>query len=151
MKMRAILDKAYDRTLNLISHRPRSEWELSNYLRRKDYDQQTSEAVIEKLRAHGYVNDEDFARRWVESRRLLKATSKRRLTQELRQKRIDSEIIEQVLRADETDEREVLRELIERKSTQTRYQDEKRLIAYLMRQGFQYGDIKTALTDKYTK
>lgn len=147
LKDQALLDKAYDRTLNLISHRPRSEWELRDYLKRKDYDEDVVAQTIERLRARGYVNDADFARRWVETRRLLKSTSKRRLAQELRQKRIADDVISQVLEADETDERNVLRDLVERKRKQTKYQDDLKLMQYLSRQGFNYDDIKTALQE----
>lgn len=147
LKDQALLDKAYDRTLNLISHRPRSEWELRDYLKRKDYDEDVVAQTIERLRARGYVNDADFARRWVETRRLLKSTSKRRLAQELRQKRIADDVISQVLEADETDEGNVLRDLVERKRKQTKYQDDLKLMQYLSRQGFNYDDIKTALQE----
>ncbi|HTE22170.1 MAG TPA: RecX family transcriptional regulator [Candidatus Limnocylindria bacterium] len=145
LKDQAVLGKAYDRALNLISHRPRSEWELRDYLKRKDYDEDVITSTIERLHDRGYVNDLDFARRWVQSRRLLKSTSKRRLSQELRQKRIADDVISQVLEADETDERQVLRELIERKRKQTKYQDNLKLMQYLSRQGFNYDDIKIAL------
>jgi len=145
LKYRAVQDKAYDRALNLISHRPRSEWELRGYLKRKDYDEDASTAVLERLRERGHVDDADFARRWVETRRLLRNTSRRRLSQELRQKRIADDIIDQVLEADETDESDVLRDLIERKRKQTKYQDDLKLMQYLSRQGFNYDDIKSAL------
>lgn len=148
LKQKAIIDKGYDRALNLISRRPRSEWELHDYLKRKDYDEQTAQQIINKLNERGYVDDNDFAKRWVESRRLLKATSKRRLTQELRQKRVSGEIIDEVLAADETDEREVLRELIARKRQQSRYQDDLKLMQYLSRQGYNYDDIKSALYEE---
>lgn len=146
LKDKAVLDKAYDRTLNLISHRVRSEWELRDYLKRKDYGEGVQEAVVAKLRSRGYVNDEEFARRWVENRRILKPTSKRRIEQELRQKRIQDDIIRSVLAADETDESVVLTELIEKKRKQTKYQDNLKLMQYLARQGFGYDAIKQALT-----
>jgi regulatory protein len=145
LKGKAVLDKAYDRALNLISHRLRSEWELRDYLKRKDYDEDVQEATVSRLRDRGYINDAEFARRWVENRRLLKATSKRRLAQELRQKRISDEIINQTLEADETDELEVLKDLVDRKRKQTKYQDDLKLMQYLARQGFSYDLIKTAL------
>lgn len=145
LRMRAVIDKGYDRALNLISHRPRSEWELRDYLRRKEYDTVSSEAIVKKLHNRGWVDDKDFAERWVATRRLLKATSRRRLMQELKQKRIAEEIIKQVLEADETDEREVLRELIDRKRKQTKYQDDLKLMQYLGRQGYTYDDIKSVL------
>jgi regulatory protein len=147
LKNKAVLDKAYDRALNLIMRRARSEWEMRDYLKRKEYDPDQIEATISRLRERGYIDDADFARRWVENRRLLKATSKRRLMQELRQKRVADDIIEEVLNADETDEREVLRQLIDRKRKQTKYQDDLKLTQYLVRQGFDYGIIKEAVNE----
>ncbi len=148
LKDKAILDKGYDRALNLISRRPRSEWELRDYLKRKEYEEDTTEKILNKLSESGYVNDLDFAKRWVENRRLLKSTSKRRLQQELRQKRVANEVIGKVLAEDETDELEVLRELIARKRKQTRYQDDPKLMQYLIRQGYNYADVKEALKDE---
>lgn len=148
LKDQAVLDKAYDRTLNLISHRPRSEFELRDYLKRKDCDEDVITQTIDRLRDRGYVNDLDFAQRWVATRRLLKNTSKRRLSQELRQKRISDDVIQQVLEEDETDERQVLRELVEKKRRQTKYQDDLKLMQYLARQGFDYGQIKDVLGEE---
>ena len=146
LRDKAVLDKAYDRALNLISHRMRSEWEIRDYLKRKEYEASVHDRVVRKLIDRGYINDAEFAKRWVENRRLLKATSKRRLSQELKQKRVADDIIQSVLAADETDEIEVLRELIGRKRKQTKYQDDLKLMQFLARQGFDYDKIKTALT-----
>lgn len=145
LKDKAALDKAYDRCLNLISHRMRSEWEVRDYLKRKEYDAGVQDAVIDRLKQRGYIDDSLFAKRWVENRRLLKSTSKRRLAQELRQKRLYDDIITSVLEADATDELAVLKELVERKRKQTKYQDDLKLMQYLARQGFSYDLIKTAI------
>lgn len=145
LKNRAVIDKGYDRALNLIMRRPRSEWELRAYLKRKEYVTEAIEQILNMLSKRGYVDDSDFARRWVENRRLLKATSKRRLIQELRQKRVSDEVIQLVLEADETDEQQVLKDLIERKRKQTKYKDNLKLMQYLVRQGYNYGDIKAVL------
>lgn len=145
LKQKAVIDKAYERALNLILRRARSEWEIRDYLKRKDYDSEITDQIIGQLRERNFVNDLDFARRWVENRRLLKATSKRRLRQELKQKRVTDEVIDHVLSEDETDEREVLRELVERKRKQTKYQDDIKLMQYLSRQGYNYDDIKTVI------
>lgn len=144
----AVTDKAYDRVLNLISHRPRSEWEIRDYLRRKDLTDHAITTVVNRLREGGYLDDVDFAKRWVATRRLLKSTSKRRLSQELRQKRVANDIISVVLEEDETDERDVLRELIDQKRRQAKYQDNLKLMQYLSRQGFSYDHIKSVLDSK---
>lgn len=147
LKQTAVLDKAYDRALNLVARRPRSVWEMEQYLKRKEYDQEVIEQTLNKLSKKNYLDDKAFATAWVASRRLLKNTSKRRLTQELRAKRVSDEVVRAVLEADETDEQEVLRQLIERKRTQTRYQDEQKLMQYLVRQGYNYSDIKAVLSE----
>ncbi len=147
IKKTAIEDKAYMRAIDLLARRPRSEWELRDYLKRKDYDEATVQKILSMLRDRGYVNDDAFARAWVENRRLLKATSKRRLQNELRQKRIADDVIRAVLEADETDERDVLRELVAKKRSQHRYQDTQKLMQYLARQGFRYDDIKSVLEE----
>lgn len=138
-------DKAYNQALGMIARRARSEWEMREYLKRKDYDPELVDSLIERLYASKWLDDTEFARRWVDNRRLLKATSKRRLTQELKAKRVSDDIIANVLADDQTDELDVLRNLIERKQKQSRYQDSQKLTAYLLRQGFNYDDIKSAL------
>ena len=101
--------------------------------------------MIEELAGYGYVDDYKFAEAWVYSRRLLKATSRRKLQQELRQKRVADEIINRVLADDETDEGQVLQAVVERKRKQSRYQDPMKLMQYLMRQGYNYEDVKSAV------
>ena len=147
LKDTAKTEKVYNQALGMIARRSRSEWEMREYLKRKEYDPELIDELVERLYMSKWLDDEDFARKWVDNRRLLKATSKRRLTQELKAKRVSDDIIQSVLAEDETDEITVLRELVVRKAQQTRYQDTQKLMAYLIRQGFNYADIKSVLTD----
>ncbi|GIW60793.1 MAG: hypothetical protein KatS3mg087_1859 [Patescibacteria group bacterium] len=145
IKDAALEDKAYMRSLDLLARRPRSFWELNLYLKKKGYKNNTIKKIINKLSDRGLLDDKKFAESWVQSRRTLKSVSKRRLLQELQQKHISSDIISEVLEADDTDERMVLKKLIEKKRMQIRYEDTDKLTAYLIRQGFSYHDIKQAL------
>jgi len=138
-------DKAYNLVLALIARRSRSEWELRDYFRRKDIDEYAGEQILGRLKGFGYINDEQFARSWVESRRLLKPMSKRRLRLELKQKHVADEIIGRVLEDDETSDRETLRLLVGKKRKQSRYQDDMKLMQYLVRQGYGYDDVKAAM------
>ena len=146
-KQEVDIDKLYNNALALITRRPRSEWEIESYLKRKTKDADIVGEILSRLIKSNFIDDEDFAKRWVESRRLLKQTSKRKLSIELKQKRVSENIINQVLADDETSEKEVLKELIEKKRTQTRYKDDIKLMQYLTRQGFNYGDIKDVLSE----
>lgn len=147
LQQTAELDKAYMRALDLLARRPRSCWEMEQYLKRKDYDVSVVAKTLKHLEDRELLNDEAFARSWVASRRLLKQTSKQRLKQELRQKRVADDLITLVLEEDEATDIEMLQGLIEKKRRQTKYQDDEKLMQYLVRQGFYYGDIKGALNN----
>lgn len=140
-------DTAREKALGLLARRPRSQWELELYLKRKSYDEPTIEALIQELSAAGHVDDAAFARWWVEQRRLLKSASKNKLKLELRQKRVHDNAIKEVLDEDATEDIAVIRELIQKKQQQSRYRDKQKLMQYLARQGFHYGDIKAAFQD----
>jgi regulatory protein len=135
------------RVLDLLARRARSEWEIRDYLKHKDYDNSAIDQIINKLTEKGYIDDQKFARAWVDNRRLLKSVSKRKLWTELKQKHVADDIIKIVLEDDATDERQVIRDLVVKKRHQTRYQDDTKLMQYLSRQGFKYDDIKVALSE----
>ena len=120
LKKAAGLDKAYYNSLRYVAMRPRSEWEMQMYLKRKDADQATADEVIRRLRDLNMLSDLDFARSWIANRRLLKSTSKRRLRLELMQKHVPNDLIDEALAEDATDERQALRELVEKKRRRLR-------------------------------
>lgn len=141
-------DKVYGQALRYVALRTRSQWEMANYLKRKQVEEPVAQKIIAKLTELQFLDDEIFAKAWVANRRLLKPVSHRRLIQELKQKRVAKEIIENVLAGDPTDETNILSEIIKLKRKQTRYQDNLKLMQYLGRQGFNYDDIKSALNGK---
>lgn len=147
LKQLSIDDKLYNIALSYAMLRPRSTWEMEQYLKRKKCSPELIQQILNKLSILKLLDDEKFARSWVANRRLLKPISRRRLEQELRTKRVPEEAARQALAEDDTDEEAVLAELISRKRKQARYQDNQKLMQYLAGQGFSYGDIKTALED----
>jgi regulatory protein len=136
-------DKLYGNTLRYVAMRPHSEWEIQTYLKRKDATPALADSILNKLRNNNLVDDAAFAKSWIESRRLLKPTSKRKIQLELRAKHISDDNIQKALAEDETDERETLRQLIAKK--RTRYPDDLKLMQYLARQGFGYDEIKVCI------
>lgn len=139
--------KLYDRTLKWLALRARSEWEITNYLARIAKNETHRSKIATKLQKVGLVDDQKFAGSWVASRRATKPISRKKLWIELKQKHVPADIIEQVLADDETDEIEVLKQLIGRKARQSQYRDRQKLMAYLARQGFRYDQIKQALEE----
>ena len=131
--------KLYQRTLEWVLSRPRSEKETSDYLYKKIYekklDKEYINQIIEKLEKKKYLNDEAFAKWYVENRFVKKGISKKRLSLELAKKGISREIVERVLKDSGRDEKEEILKIIAKK--RARYDDDK-LIQYLGRQGFSY-------------
>jgi regulatory protein len=146
-KQLSVDDKAYGNALRYVVMRPRSEWELRDYLRRKQAEEPVIEKIMNRLRSLDLLNDEAFARSWVDNRRVLKPTSRRKLVLELKQKHVSSDIIDAVLAEDKeaVNERDVIRQLVARK--RSRYPDEQKLMAYLARQGYSYDDIKSVIEE----
>lgn len=139
-------DKLYSQTLNFIALRLRTKWEVETYLKRKKASPALSNNIVNKLSVIGLIDDKKFATAFVNDRYLLRPTSSRKMTMELRKKHIEEGIIREVLaKIDQTEERTALQTIIERKRHQTRYKDNLKLMQYLARQGFNYADIKSAL------
>jgi regulatory protein len=147
-KKLSIDDKLYGRALRYVAMRQRTTWEVLFYLERNGADPSLSETILNKLSIVGLLDDEKFARSYVNDKQLLRPTSRRKIIMELKKKRIASEIIERVLAENSGEmngDQVALAEVITRKRRQTKYQDDTKLMQYLARQGFGYGDIKTAL------
>jgi regulatory protein len=146
LKQQSADDKVFGLALRYVAIRQRSEWEIRSYLDRKKVSPALADVILNRLSEYGYVDDAKFAEAWVNNRRLLRPTSWRKLQQELRTKRISTEVIEQILAEDETDELDALRKLVAKK--RARYPDQLKFMQYLARQGFTYADIKQVLEEK---
>ena len=73
-----------------------------------------------------------------------KEVQSKKLKSELFSKGVSSEIIEQILENSKRNDSEEIQKIIAKKAK--KYSDEKKLVAYLARQGFSYDEIKKALS-----
>ena len=157
--------KLYARAMEYCLARLRSVKEMRDYLWRKTrtikkrspktgkiterpgVKPEITERVLARLIDKKYLDDEKFARFWLEHRFLQKGTSVRRLKLELAQKGIERETIERLISENIRSDDEELQKIIAKK----RYKyagDEQKFMAYLARQGFSYDDIRSALNAK---
>ena len=157
----SVYGKLYARALEYTMLRPHSAKEIRDYLWRKTrttkvrnqktgeirerpgVSQAVADRVYERLVEKGYIDDEKFSRYWVENRSLRKGVSRRKLEQELMSKGVPRSTIESSLSVTERNDIEELHKVIAKK--RARYPDEQKFIAYLLRQGFGYDDIKDNL------
>ena len=135
---------AYQRAINFLSYRIRSEKEIRQNLAKKEVPEEIIERVLDKLRGASLVNDQEFASLWVENRIQFKPRGKRALSSELFQKGIPNEIIEDALV--EIDEEELAyqcaRSKINKFSGLDKKTFQKKLSGLLTRRGFPYHIIK---------
>ncbi len=156
----SVFGKIYLRALEYCISRPRSIRELKDYLYKKTQQtkyknrkgeikirdgisQKVASQVLDKLIDKKYVDDESFTRWWVENRNQRKGISRRKLQSELIAKGIDINLINLVLSESDRDDSSEIDKIITKKSA--RYSDKQKFIQYLMRQGFSYDDVKSAL------
>ena len=142
LKSESDYGKNYIRAVDLISRRLRSEREIRDYAYRKQWTKQNTERVIDRLKSRGYLNDEVFAKTFAESRLRSGRYSKKRIKLDLQKKGIRGDIIAEILH-DEVHDDDALDKLVAKRIN--RYNDDRKLIAYLMRNGFQYDDVINAI------
>lgn len=145
--------RARERLLRLLKHRPRSVAEARKRLQSAGFPPEVVEAVVEEAQAHGWLDDEAFARLWIRDRLQRKPKSRALLARELRAQGLPEGAIERAL-AEETadwDEVEALRGLME--DALARYRGrgldprtlERRIFAFLRRRGFSAEAIRREL------
>lgn len=141
--------RAYRRVLHWLSRRPHSEHEIREKLTRKGVPEPAQDEAVEQLVVAGLVDDDAFARAWIENRLNFRPRSARVLRLELTRKGVRKDIIDQALQ--DYDEASAARKAAQ--SGWRRYRHlspeaaHRRLTGYLERRGFSYAVIKDLLRD----
>ena len=102
------LQRAVDRAYNFLSYRPRSRVEVRRYLKRNETPPAIIEAALAKLDRLNLTNDEAFTTFWIENRAQFSPRGERALKNELRQKGVERDIVDEMV-DDEQDEELALR------------------------------------------
>lgn len=130
--------------LDQLTGQPRSRAELSARLAKRHVPVAIAEQLLDRFEEVGLVDDEAFARAWVQSRQTGKGLATRALAQELRRKGVDDEVARTALEeVDPEDEVESARLLVRRKLRSTaglgRDTALRRLTGMLARKGYPAG------------
>jgi len=143
LKNRDLEEQSYQQALRLISRRPRSEAELRNRFLRKKVQTEIQDMVIARLREQGFVDDNAFARSWVENRLTFRPRSAWAIKQELRKKGVSNDAIRAALENFDDDEAAYQAALKVARKMAGMPKDLfiQRLAAYLSRRGFQYSTV----------
>ena len=144
------MNKALNYAFCLLKFRPRSEYELRQRLERKGFSEEQIRQTLGLLKQKGFINDEEFARMWVESR-INKPLGLRRLREELRVKGISRDLITQILEQtqEKYSEEKLIQDAISRRLDRLKRLEPKkakqRLYLYLLRRGFSTDRVREAV------
>lgn len=131
------------RALEWVLGRPHSVKEFMDYCRRKKIDDDLAGVMCAEFMDRKYLDDAVFAE-WFSENRARKNRSSRQILSELAAKGVSGETARGAAKKHAQDTNALVA-LIAKLRSKPRYADEQKLIAYLVRKGFSYQDVKTQL------
>jgi regulatory protein len=132
--------KAFDRALRFLGNRPRSRSEVETRLEQAGYTPEIRQKVLERLQRLSYIDDRAFVAWWIENRSQFSPRSGRALSQELWQKGVARDLVEDALAGLDDDDLALAAGL----SRASRWQHlsheafDKKMLGFLQRRGFNY-------------
>jgi regulatory protein len=142
--------------LDALTGQARSRHELRGKLAKKDVPPDLAERLLDRFTEVGLVDDQAFARSWVEGRQRSRGLARRALAQELRRKGIDDETARTAL--DDLDpevEEQAARDLVRKKLRSLREVDHttatRRLAGLLARKGYPAGMAFAVVRDELAR
>jgi regulatory protein len=151
LKSREQIEKAKQNALRYVSVRPRSVYELQTHLQRKSFEENVIDTVVEFLLGLELLDDTAFANYWIDQRETFRPRSRFALGQELRQKGISREVIDNVL--EDVDELAAARRVVDKRSDRWANLPEdayrEKMAGFLQRRGFSYEIIREVLEETW--
>lgn len=143
--MEALRKRARERAIHILKSGDRTEAELMKKLKNSGYPLEAVEAAISLLKSYGYINDEHYARRYLEIYGEKK--SRRQLANDLQLKGIPKEYIRLLMEEVPVDEESQIRRFLEKKRLdpeQMEWKEKQKTMGSLYRKGFSQEAIQRA-------
>lgn len=140
------LSGAQDYALKLLGYRERSRQEIQVRMERKGFQREVIEKVLRYLESQKYLDDRRFAELWTHNR-LKRRYGKGRVILELREKGVNQEIIDEVVKKtySSVDEIGMALDLVKRKGYNLEWIEDQRVARrvseFLRRRGFSFSII----------
>ena len=132
-----LLHQAKLKAMSLLKYQDRTRKELKDRLMRAEFPEFITEGAIAYVESFGYINDEEYVRRYME----YKAETKSRIQikMDLRKKGIGTEILERIFDEYEYEEDDVLEEQVQKRIRQkgsVTKENFQKYYGYFARKGF---------------
>ncbi len=136
--------------VSFLAMKLRTAYEVSQKLSDMGYGEAIIEKVIDNLKEINYIDDYNYACKYISEKSKLKPKSVKLLSMELKQKGITDDIINNTFENFELDEGEVALELLRKRFSKYTAFDEKmiqKMKTFLAGRGFSYSQISKAVTE----
>lgn len=143
--------KAFNKAINFLSYRMRSEYEVKQKLLQNEYGEAVILEAIRKLYEYGFLNDESFTKALVETQKKNSKKGPTAIRQELKKKGIDKDLQEKVLGNYSEEEqvdiaRTLAEKIINQNQDKTPRQIKQKVQDTLQRKGYNFSIITQALS-----
>ena len=148
IREKVVLKRAKLRAMHLLNDMDRTESQLRTKLLNGDYPADIVDEAIAYVKSFGYINDESYIRRFIESKRNSK--SKKEIYALLMKKGVDMERVREILSEYYSAEESLnaIRDLLRKKRYDPKSatdQEMRKIYGYLARKGFGYEDIRQVI------
>ena len=142
--------KAYNKAINFLSYRMRSEHEVKQKLKMSEFGEAVILEAVRKLYEHGFLNDESFTKALVNTQKKNSKKGPTAIRQELKKKGIEKDLQEEVLATYTEDEqlniaRTLTEKIINQNSEKTPRQIKQKVQDSLQRKGYNFSIISQAI------
>lgn len=143
-----LVKRAKLRAMHLLEVMDRTEEQLRTRLKRDSYPDDIIEIAMQYVKSFGYINDENYAKRYVENKKTSK--SKIEIKMALLQKGVPQEGVQNAIEEcyEMEDESAAIQRILEKKrfSKETATDLEKqKMYGYLLRKGFHYEVVRQVI------
>ncbi len=135
--------------VSFLALKLRTAWEVEQKLTDIGYETGTIERVIENLKEINYIDDYNYACKYISEKSKLKPKSIKLLSMELSRKGIADDIISEAIEVSEVNEGEVALQLLRKKFSRHTTFDDKlihKMKTFLIARGFSYSQISKAVS-----
>ena len=148
IREKVVLKRAKLRAMHLLNDMDRTESQLRTKLLNGDYPADIVDEAIAYVKSFGYINDDSYIRRFIESKRNSK--SKKEIYALLMKKGVDMERVREILSEyySAEDSLNAIRDLLRKKRYDPKSatdQEMRKIYGYLARKGFGYEDIRQVI------
>lgn len=139
-----------ERLIRFATIRPRTEYEVKRWFARKKVSEEDSKIALDELKKIGLVDDEAFAKWWVDQRVTFRPKSSRLIVLEIVQKGVDRELARKVVDESNLNDESMAFQLIEKKKrVWERLMPEerkKKAVSFLQTRGFKWEVIRKVIS-----